>query len=199
MAGVSRRPSRRLYPLAVLIIALGGTIFALLMVAPFRGMQRVMMPGTQTVQLTRTGTHMLFYEYEGSLHGVSYSAAHDPVGLQVSVVDVASGQAVPTTAVPHSRSQYNLQSRSGYSLARFEVDQPGAYAVTATYPNGQAGPAFALAIARGSFGGVLSGIAAGVVVLVLSLLAGIGLAGWTFSERHQGWLGHGGHEPAAPA
>ena len=174
MVTTPRRPSRLLYLLAVLIVVAGFVAFALLLVTPFRGMQRILMPGSQTVELTQSGTYTLYYEYQGTLQGVHYDASSDPPMLQVVIRNMATGEIFLTTHVSSNTSRYATLSRSGKSYARFNVDQPGSYQITATYPDGTSGPQFALAIAHGPFGGLAGGIMLAVAVLLIGI--GIGLA-----------------------
>ncbi|HET9017314.1 MAG TPA: hypothetical protein VFN57_17045 [Thermomicrobiaceae bacterium] len=166
-------PSRWLYLLAAALVVAGAAIFTVLVVLPFNDMQRVTMPGTQQVTLTRSGTYTIVYEYRGSLHGMRYSAGQDYPDLTITVTNSSTGQPVPVSAVSHTLGQYTLGSRSGYSAAQFTVAQPGTYAVTATYPAGLAGPAFALGLVRATAGGVVGNLVLGILALVAGIAAGV--------------------------
>ena len=162
-----------LYLLAAALVIAGVLIFVDLLVLPFTGMQRVAMPGTQQLTLTRSGTYTVVYEYQGSLSGVAYDAARDEPGLRITVVDAATGQPVALTGVSHNLGRYSLGSRGGYSVARFTVDQPGTYAISAAYSTGQTGPTFALGLVHATLGSLVGDLVVGVAALVLGLASGV--------------------------
>lgn len=177
------RPSRWLYLLAAGLVVAGALVFTYLVVLPFTGMQRVAMPGTQQLTLTRSGTYTIVYEYRGTLNGVRYNASQDYPNLRIEVVNSATGQPVPVTGVSHNLGRYALGSRGGYSAARFTVDEPGVYAVTTAYPAGQTGPAFVLGLVRATVGGLVGNLVVGILALVVGVTGGALTAVVVFIKR----------------
>ena len=192
------RPGRWPYLVAAGLVLAGTLAFAALLVAPLEGMQRVMMPGTQTVTLDQPGRHTIFYEYRSVIGAVQYRTGGVNPGLVISVVDTATGQPVPVTAVGDAM-RYEVPSRAGYSIARFDAPRAGKYAITAAYPAGTSGPSLVLGVGYGWFGGFLGNVALGVAALISTVAAGALISIVTFFRRQESQALRPSRRPRAAA
>jgi len=164
---VERRPSpgRWLYLLSLIIFIVGvvaAIVLVVISVQHFRnlphGFTRVVAPGTTVVDLKKSGSYTIFYEYQSEVNGQSYSTGQDLPNLLVSIKGVDSGEVIDVNQ-PGSSSTYSLGPDSGISVLKFKIDHPGSYTFTTSYQNGQTGPDVVLAIGQGFTANLIGGIA----------------------------------------
>ncbi len=160
-----RGPGRWLYLLSFVIFFVGVVVAIILVVLSIRhfnnlthSFTRVVAPGTATVQLTKTGTYTIFYEYQSQVDGQTYSTAETPPSLTVSIKSAQTGNPVEVRS-SGSSSSYSIGSHAGVSVMSFNIDTPGAYEVTTAYSSGTPGPEVVLAIGHGFAKDLVGGIA----------------------------------------
>ncbi len=164
---VERRPSpgRWLYLLSLIIFVVGVLAAIVLVVVSIRhfrnlphGFTRVVAPGTTVVELKKSGSYTIFYEYESQVDGQNFSTGQDLPNLLVSIKSVDSGEVIDVNQTG-STSTYSLDSNSGISVLKFKIDHAGSYAITTSYQNGATGPDVVLAIGQGFTANLIGGIA----------------------------------------
>ena len=171
-------PGRWLYLLALLIFIFGVLIAIVLVVSSivhFRNVSnafvRVVAPGTTTVQLHDSGAYTIYYEYEATVNGQTYSTGETPPNMIVEITSVATGAAVAVQSA--DSGTYSVDSSSGIAVMSFNIDKPGAYKIATRYSDGSTSGSVVLAIGHG--------IARNIVWGVGSILGSIGVfCGTTF-------------------
>jgi hypothetical protein len=144
-------PSRWYYVLAGLVFVGGMVLFAWFLFNSLSGMgaklQQVVAPGETHLTLREPGNYTIFYEYQSVVGDKVYSSDESISGLRCTLVAKATNSKIPLS---HSsmHSSYELGGRSGRSIFDFQIDQPGVYALSATYPQGQQGPEIVLAVGK---------------------------------------------------
>ena len=144
------QPSVWYYGLAVLIIIIGfvafaGSIFTGVSSVE-RGLMQIAAPGNAEMDLKEPGEYTIYYESQSYFNGSVYDTGGQIPGLQISVSEKASGQALTTN--PDSGTTYSIGSRSGRSITAFRVERPGLYWINTSYPKAP-GPEVVLAVGKG--------------------------------------------------
>ena len=180
------RPSWWFYVLAVLVLLGGGGLSAVLLISGLIGMSKdltqVLAPGKTVLTLKEAGDYTIFLERESVMDGRAYSTVGDVSGLRCTLVNKDSGAEVELSR-PAGSESYTMGGRSGVSAFSFELSQPGAYELSAEYPDGQSGPQVVLAIGHAFVRRLLTtiievfGIGGGSIAL--ALIIGV----WTFVAR----------------
>lgn len=143
--------SRGYYVLAGVVFVGGWVLFALFLFKSLSGMgarlQQVVAPGETDLTLREPGNYTIFYEYHSVIGDKVYSTDESLSGLRCVLVSKANNSKVALS--PSSmNSTYELGGRSGRSIFDFRIDQPGVYAISAGYPQGQQGPEVVLAVGK---------------------------------------------------
>ncbi|MGA7672380.1 MAG: hypothetical protein WBW04_18300 [Nitrolancea sp.] len=164
---VERRPSpgRWLYLLSLIIFVisvLAAIVLVVVSVRHFRnlphGFTRVVAPGTTVVDLKKSGSYTIFYEYESEVNGQSFDTGEQLPNLLVSIKAVDTDEVIDVNQTG-STSNYSLGQNSGISVLKFKIDHAGSYAITTQYLNGATGPDVVLAIGQGFTENLVGGIA----------------------------------------
>lgn len=176
------RDGRRSYGLAVLVAVVGATAAALWAITGFldqiqrpEQFARTEVPGITSVEITQTGSHVVYVEGTGS---VELAAADltvlGPRGTQVEVRPYALDLRYDVPGAP---------GRVGTAVAVFDADRTGTYQVGAQAA--AADHSTSLAVGDDLAPEVIRTVAVPTAVGVLVLLAGIGLAlaTWIHDER----------------
>jgi hypothetical protein len=171
-------PGRWLYLLALLIFMVGVLIAIALVVSSivhFRNVSdafvRVVAPGTTTVHLRDAGDYTIYYEYEATVDGQTYSTGETPPNMIVEITSVATG--APVGVQSDDSGLYSVDSSSGIAVMRFSIDKPGQYQIATRYSAGSTGGDVVLAIGHG--------IARNIVWGIGSIIGSIGVfCGTTF-------------------
>jgi hypothetical protein len=154
-------PSRWYYVLAGLVFVAGWVLFALFLFKTLSGigarLQQVVAPGETDLTLREPGNYTIFYEYRGVVGDKVYSTDKSLSGLECVLVSKARNSTVALSPSSMS-STYEFGGRSGRSVFDFTIDQPGAYALSASYPQGQQGPEVVLAVGKGFTAGLFATI-----------------------------------------
>jgi hypothetical protein len=176
MAGSSGSFDRRDLALAALVVITGLLIFGWMAYSALSdiGGDLVQMaaPGTAELDLEKAGEYTIFYEDVSVVEGRFYSTGEAvPPGLVIELLDLSTGEKVDLSP-PFGSSTYTFAGRSGRSIAAFEIDHPGVYRMTASYPPGREGPQVVLAVGTGLFGGIASKIVVAIAALFGSIVIG---------------------------
>ena len=195
--GAGSGPSRLWYLLPVVVV-----VGALLAMGAFLtdrlsslgdGLVQIVVPGKMELML-EPGSYLVFHERRSTVDGRIFSV-EDVTDLGVTLASVA-GQ--PVALAPTSwSSSYELAGRSGSAVLEFEIENPGAYVLSAAYREGVAGPQTVLAVGR-AFGSNLLLTVLGSLVIVF---AGLGLAiaiGWKIFVKRGAARGAGEDQAARP-
>lgn len=182
----SIKPSPWYYALAALIIIAGMAMsFQLLMSglgSITEGLTQVIVPGESSLDLPAAGEYTIFYESRSAAEGRIYSTGDDVSGLEIKIINKTEGFLVPTYP-PFSQMSYDLGGRSGQSVLAFQIDQPGEYLLSASYPPGSEGPDAVLAVGQAFFSNLLFEILSVLALIFGSLLAGGIIIILTFIKR----------------
>jgi hypothetical protein len=135
--------------LAAAGIVAGAATFWLYFRAIETEMIRIVMPDTAIVKFDRPGRYGLFLELRGIIEGEPY-ALDAASGLHISIVDETTGNKVPLL-MPFGGG-YSTTQRRGIQIHAFAVDQPGSYAIGASYRDGSLSLKLVMAIGRGIVG-----------------------------------------------
>jgi len=159
-------PSRWYYVLAGLVFVGGWVVFAMFLFIRLSGMgnklQQVVAPGETDLTLREPGNYTIFYEHHSVIGDKVYATDENLSGLVCSLVSKARNAKIALS--PSSvNSTYEFSGRSGRSIFDFRINQPGVYALSAGYPQGQQGPEVVLAVGKdfttGLFATVLESLA----------------------------------------
>jgi hypothetical protein len=166
-----KRPSGWLYVLGILMTfgGCGASCGVTLWQSSERvdGMQRVVMPGTQELELA-AGDHVLYAESRSAVDGTAY--AWSGGALKCALAD-ASGQAVPLSSSSMDEN-YSFSGYEGQSMFTFEAVTAGRYRLTCEVESGPMVVAVSEGHVLGSmwysmFGGFLVA-AAGLTMILLT-------------------------------
>ncbi len=125
-------------------------------------LQQVVAPGETELTLREPGNYTIFYEYHSVIGDKVYSTEESLSGLACVLVSKAKNSEIALS--PSSmNSTYEFGGRSGRSIFDFKIYQPGVYALSAGYPQGQQGPEVVLAVGKdfttGLFATILGALA----------------------------------------
>ncbi len=176
MAGSSGSFDRRDLALAALVVITGLLIFGWMAYSALSDMGgdlvQMAAPGTAELDLDKVGEYTIFYEDVSVVEGRFYSTGETvPPGLVIELLDLSTGEKLELSP-PFGSSTYTFAGRSGRSIAAFEIDHPGVYRMTASYPPGREGPQVVLAVGTGLFGGIISKIVVAIAALFGSIVIG---------------------------
>lgn len=162
------------------VIGIGGVVAAGLYVWPRLDafdmhFIRVVLPGTQIVQLDRAGPYTVYFESRAFIDG-QFTQSKLPDGLRVALTSVSSDTRV-TLAEPKASVTYSMNGRAGKAILGFSIAEPGRYRLAASLPSGRMGPRFVLAIGYGSAANFVYGMFRIVGVTMALAMGGLGIAG----------------------
>ncbi|QDU32944.1 hypothetical protein KS4_09830 [Poriferisphaera corsica] len=193
MSELKKKPSKLWYLLAVICLVFSLLIMISAGVVGYRGivsfvspdLQRVIIPGSETLSFKEPGRKTIFYEYTSQVKGRVFSSRNQSPEMTITVTDLQSQSIIPVVD-PKGSTTYNLPSRSGYSIASFNVVNPNAkYNINVTYPDNVQNQSsvvlaigklpvlpFVLALLSIIFGGILGfGLAiAGTVIIIITIV-----------------------------
>ena len=144
MSERNTKPSWSWYALAAALCLAGAGVTAWPLMAVVDlvsggGKQRVVVPGKGRGELPEAGTYCISYEYASVVDGRRFTTPHALRGLSCKMVQVQTGREVSIGNLRGSYT-YDFPAASGYGVWQFDVDRPGAYELSAWYPEGQTGP-----------------------------------------------------------
>ena len=145
---------------ALIIVVVGILIFVWSIISGLSGLDKeliqVTAPGTVDLELQEVGDYTIFYETVSFIGDRFYSTGETfPSGLEIEVVDISSGEDVALRS-PMGSSTYDIDGRSGRSIAAFTIGHSGVYRMRTWYSPGRKGPEVVLAVGHDFFGKTIS-------------------------------------------
>jgi hypothetical protein len=187
MNGQEIRPGRWYYGLAACIFVGGWVAFGIFLWKNLSGiadqLQQVVVPGKTTINLASAGNYTIYHEYESVVGSKIYSSGQTLSGLEVKLSSVATGEEV-ALARSGADSTYSLGGRSGKAVFDFTIGRPGAYELTAHYPEGEEGPEVVLAVGQGFAGRILTTVFGALGIVFGSMALAVAIAVITAIKRH---------------
>ena len=90
-------------------------------------------PGTTEIQLPKRGNYTLWYDYQTTFNGKSYSfASNQPPGLVIQLKNKATGSFVPISR--NGEETYSSASDARISVGEFNAVAPGRYVLSVSGP-----------------------------------------------------------------
>ena len=167
------------YGLAVLVLAIGFSIFAWSLFSGINGLTgglvQIVAPGTSDVNLKEAGEYTIFYENQSYVDGRFFYTGDNIPGLQIKVIEKSTGNKLSTYSSPGSLT-YSMGSRFGRAILAFRVSRPGIYQLSAYYPSDHEGHQVVLAVGHGFIEGILSTVTISLAAFFGSLIIAAALA-----------------------
>jgi hypothetical protein len=194
MAQPTNRPSRLGYLIAIVVFVAGSVlalalavwfVFSLLGLAD--DMDRVVVPGSASLELPESGGYTIFYEYRSEVNGREFRTSESVPELDVTVTHAETGQPVQVRP-PIASTSYDVRGYAGEAYLTFDIDQPGAYELVADYPSGLDGPEVVLAVGQGIGRDITLGVGmafGAIAIFCGTTLLVIAIAGVTFWRRYR--------------
>ncbi|MNE43990.1 hypothetical protein D3C80_1381960 [compost metagenome] len=173
-----KAPGQGWYALAVIPAICGFAVMGVVLFTQLSklddGLEQIVVPGARELRL-EPGRHTVFLEYSSVVDGRVYRV--DQVsGLTVHVA-AADGAPVAVSA-PMGSASYSLGGRQGEAINVFDVEQAGAYRISADY-DGAAGPQTVIAVGQGFMGRlfttILSALGAAFLGMILAAAVVVGV------------------------
>ena len=151
-------PSRWWYLIALVVLATGLTFFILTVASVKQHIReeipkltRVVVPSSSTVQLESTGRYTVYYEWISEAGGQQFETMREEPAMALSVTG-PEGEALKVSD-PETARQYRPESNAagyaGTTFRQFQVDEPGAYTLSASYePEAGRKPRIVLALGQ---------------------------------------------------
>jgi hypothetical protein len=175
------KPSRWYYGLAIAVFIIGGSLFAVFLFNSLSGLTealtQVVVPVKSEIIFSETGKYTIFYEYQSVVGNRLYYTGERLSGLHCTLTSKVTGYRIALSR-PMTRSTYSFGARKGVSVLQFNIDQPGIYEFSASYPRGQEGPEVVLAMGRGFmkklmgtiFGGLALFFGSGAIAVAITVV-----------------------------
>jgi hypothetical protein len=181
------KPSAWFYVLAGLVLVGGMAGFVFFLIGGLSdlsgGLTQVVVPGSQELTFSKSGTYTVFHEHKSIVGNKMYSMTPGGLaGLQCRMVSKTDGQEVSLSPT-RMNSTYSMGSRSGVGVFDFTIDSPGEYLFSAKYPADEEGPQAVLAVGHGFVEQLLKTVFGGIGIMFGSLAAAIAIALTTFFMR----------------
>ena len=198
------KPSRWFYVVGIVILIVGPVVSSIVlfssvfsnlgnMAAEIQSTQ-VIMPGSSDITLQQTGKYTIFYEYRSMVGNRIYSTGENIPGIIVNIVSKGTGDGIPLSSTS-TNSSYSLGSRSGIGLFDFDIDEPGIYELSASYPAVQGQQEeqrqeIILAVIHSSvieriFGSIMGTVASAMAIVFVPFIVGVAIIIITFLKRRK--------------
>ncbi len=182
------RPSRSYYALAGVVIVAGAVVFALTLwkglARATASLQQVVAPGTSEITLPEPGTYTVYYEHQSVIGNRVYSTGETVPGLVCTLASKRTGAGIRFSP-SRANATYSFGGRVGRSVLDFQIEQPGMYVFSSSYPQGRDGSEVVLAVGRGSSMGIATTVLGSLAVLFGSIALGMVIFIVTLLRRHQ--------------
>lgn len=167
------RPSRFYYLLSAILLLVGIAVAAwqigYMVVALTSPPLQVVVPGRGLVVLDKPATYTICYEYQSVVNDKIYRTQRSTPPLQCRMVHKPTGEQLSLEPIGMSYS-YTIGSRAGVGVWNVRVDRPGAYELSAWYPEGVEGPdEVVLAVQESNVLAMVFGVLAAILAFVLCL------------------------------
>jgi hypothetical protein len=198
------KPSRWFYVVGIVILIVGPVVSSVVlfssvfsnlgnMAAEIQSTQ-VVVPGSSDITLQQTGKYTIFYEYRSMVGNRIYSTDENIPGIIVNIVSKGTGDGIPLSSAS-TNSSYSLGSRSGIGLFDFDIDEPGIYELSASYPAVQGQQEeqrqeIILAVIHSSvieriFGSIMGIVASAMAIVFVPFIVGVAIIIITFLKRRK--------------
>ena len=97
-----------------------------------KGFHRFVVPGKQTVHLSKSDHYDIYYEYESVLNGQIYSTGTKLKGMSCTLQNPATSEKI-SLLNPGMNSTYNISNKAGRSIFQFNIQKEGDYDFTCGY------------------------------------------------------------------
>ena len=188
MSNQNIKPSRWYYGLAIVVFIIGGSLFTLFLFNSLSGLAgvltQVVVPVKSDITFPETGKYTIFYEYQSVGGNRLYFTGENLSGLQCTLTSKVTGYRI-TLSCPLTRLTYSLGGRKGVSVLEFNIDQPGIYEFSASYPGGHDGPEVVLAMGQGFLKNLMGTISSGLAIFFGSGAIAIAIIVATFLKRQK--------------
>lgn len=181
------KPGKVFYLVSGAVFVIGIILFVVLLLTGITSSvnrldTRIVVPGTQTIELKETGKYSIYFEYRSVLDGKVYET-ESIVGLMCSLKNTETGQSV-NLSNSIINSNYSISGRQGKSIFDFDINKPGKYEFKAWYKS-ERGEEAVLAIGKGFGGSLVRTILLCIGVLIISLGASIAIFVVTLVRRNR--------------
>lgn len=181
------KPGKVFYLVSGAVFVIGIILFVVLLLTGITSSvnrldTRIVVPGTQTIELKETGKYSIYFEYRSVLDGKVYET-ESIVGLMCSLKSTETGQSV-NLSNSIINSNYSISGRQGKSIFDFDINKPGKYEFKAWYKS-ERGEEAVLAIGKGFGGSLVRTILLCIGVLIISLGASIAIFVVTLVRRNR--------------
>ncbi|KNY29616.1 hypothetical protein [Pseudobacteroides cellulosolvens] len=181
------RPGKVFYLISGAVFIIGIILFVVLLLTGITSTvnrldTRIVVPGTNTIELKETGKYSIYFEYRSVLDGKVYET-ESIVGLMCSLKNTETGESV-NLSNSIANSNYSISGRQGKSIFDFDIDKPGKYEFKAWYKS-ERGEEAVLAIGKGFGGSLVRTILLCIGALIISLGASITIFVVTLVRRNR--------------
>ena len=181
------KPSKLFYGIAGGIFVIGIVLFVIVLVKGItssvdRLNMRVLVPGTENLELDEKGNYTIYFEYRSVVDG-KVVETRDINGLKCSLMNTDTAEYIELESTSSS-SNYSVGGRKGYSVFEFSIDQPGEYELKAVYDTGK-GEEAVLVIGKGFGSTLIKSILLCFVVLFVTLGTSISIFCFTLIKRRK--------------
>ena len=181
------KPGKGVYLVSGAVFVIGIILFVVLLLTGITSTvsrldNRIVVPGTQTIELKETGKYSIYFEYRSVLDGKVYET-ESIVGLMCSLKNTETGESI-NLSNSIVNSNYSISGRQGKSIFDFDIDKPGKYEFKAWYKS-ERGEEAVLAIGKGFSGSLFRTILLSIGVLIISLGASVTIFVVTLVRRNR--------------
>lgn len=155
---------------------------------------QVVVPGSVTMRLNRTGAYAIYYESSSVVDGTTYVGPKLPPALACTLRQQGSGEELPLVPDYQAGNRYVSQNRLrvGTLFMSTTVDEPGTYTFVCTYPGGVEQAQVVLAFGQNlvwelfhAVGRSAVALFAALAILALALLAALIITTTVAVKRRQ--------------
>lgn len=175
-SGSDKPPSGWFYLAPLFLLVFGGGVFGYVLFASINALSasliQTLMPGTTQVSLKKPGPYTVFHEYKSIFDGTRYSVPQGLLGMKCSLTASADGKAVQLVETAGD-STYSLKQKSGVSIFKFGITEPGLYDFSCWYDDGGAEPKTVLTLVQSFFGQLIKTTFMGFLILGVAVFTGI--------------------------
>jgi hypothetical protein len=175
------KPSRWYYGLAIAVFIIGESLLTVFLFNNLSGLTealtQIVVPVKSEIMFPEMGKYTIFYEYQSVVDNRLYFTGERFSGLHCTLKSKETGYRIALSR-PLTRSTYSFGGRKGVSVLQFNINQPGTYEFSASYPKGHKGPEVVLAMGRGFmkklmgiiFGGLALFFGSGAIAVAITVV-----------------------------
>jgi hypothetical protein len=181
------KPSRIFYGVSISVFIAGLILFIIVLISRiFSSVNgigtQVVVPGTEIIELNKTGKYNIFHEYKSVVDGKIYSS-NSINGLYCTLKNVKTGEDI-TLTITKPNIKYSVNGREGRSVFEFNIDEPGKYELKAWYGQ-RDGEETVLAVGKGFGAGLFATIILCIGILFGSIVISVLIFVITFLKRRK--------------